>query len=111
MFKKLTTMVLIIMIALIMTGTVWAANTTGNLDDSGGQSLVDAFKKLATSNWGKALFFASLLVGIVCIVSNKFKTFGIFALVLGILLGIYSGLGESLWNLFTSAGSSSGTNQ
>lgn len=109
--KTVIAIIMMAVMAVIVFGSVGIA-LAGNLDDSGGQRLVDAFKSLATSKWGKALFFASLLVGIVCIVSNKYKAFGIFALVLGILLGIYGGLGDSLWNLFTGAsGGSGGTTQ
>jgi hypothetical protein len=78
-----------------------AVSYSVTIDDTAGNTIVDSLKAFSQSGWGKALFFASLLVGVVCILSGKHRTFGIIALLFGILLGAYGGLGDSLWDIFS----------
>jgi formate-dependent nitrite reductase membrane component NrfD len=89
-----------LVIALMVVPTVSSADSV-SIDDTAGNTIVDSLKSFSKSGWGKALFFASLLVGVLCILSGKHRTFGIIALVFGILLGAYSGLGDSLWGIFS----------
>lgn len=70
--------------------------------DRAGVSASDGLKKLARGPLGKALFFGALLIGIILILSNKHRTFGLVALLFGFLLGAYGGIAEGLWKWFTS---------
>lgn len=102
MFKAMA----VILMALVAAGLLFipvdaAANTGGGLGDESAGKVVDALKEFATSNWGKALFFASLLGGVVCILSSKYRAFGLVSLTFGVLLGAYGGLGDALWDLIS----------
>jgi hypothetical protein len=98
----------IVLVVLLAIGpsAVYASGSGTGLDDAPGNSIVQALKTFASGGWGKALFFCSMLAAIIGFLSHRHRVFGIIALVFGILLGVYGGLGESLWNLFTSWGSS-----
>lgn len=97
---------LVMLIAVMAAGMFFIPNIA-DATGSGGSSLggesagkvVDALKEFSTSNWGKALFFASLLGGVICILSSKYRAFGLVALTFGVLLGAYGGLGEAIWDL------------
>ncbi len=75
------------------------ATSGGGLGGESAGKVVDALKEFSTSNWGKALFFASLLGGVICILSSKYRAFGLVSLTFGVLLGAYGGLGEAIWDL------------
>jgi len=105
--KTLSVMIIAILLVGLAVGAVpshAASSSGGGVDDSGGNSIVDALKSFAKGGWGKALFFCAMITGIICILFTRHRGFGLIALVFGILLGIYGGLGESLWSLFTSWG-------
>lgn len=93
------TILLILFLFLVMSPVIAYAV---NIDDTAGNTIVDSLKSFTKSGWGKALFFASLLVGVICILSGKHRIFGIISIVFGILLGAYGGLGDSLWEIFSS---------
>jgi hypothetical protein len=95
-------LVLVAFAAVIM--PVHAATGGAGLDDAPGNSIVDALKSFAKGGWGKALFFCSLIAGVICLLFTRHRGFGLISLVFGILLGVYGGLGDSLWDLFTSWG-------
>ena len=103
--SKFTTVVLLILAIgsmLFVPMLAYATSSSkGGLGDESAGKVVDALKDFATSNWGKALFFASLLGGVICILSSKYRAFGLVALTFGILLGAYGGLGEAIWELIS----------
>jgi hypothetical protein len=107
MNKKLSVFLCLLLVAALSMTTVpaYASGSGTGLDDTPGNSVVTALKSFASGGWGKALFFCSLLTGVICIIFTRHRGFGLIALVFGILLGVYGGLGESLWQLFTSWGS------
>lgn len=93
----------LVLLAIFAVGTVCAyADTT--LSDAPGNAIVQGLKSFASGGWGKALFFCALIGGIIGLLSQHHRKFGLIALVFGILLGVYGGVGDSLWNLFTSWG-------
>jgi hypothetical protein len=104
MKQKLAIVLCLVLLTVFAVGVVTAYADGVSLNDAPGNSIVQGLKGFATGGWGKALFFVCLLVGIICIVFTRQRAFGLIALVFGILLGVYGGLGESLWNLFTSWG-------
>jgi hypothetical protein len=106
--KTVSLVVCLLLLAVLAISplAVYAAGSGTGLDDAPGNSIVQALKGFATGGWGKALFFCSILAAVICFLSHKHRMFGVIALVFGILLGVYGGLGESLWQLFTSWGNS-----
>ena len=104
--KTVSLILFTLVLAALVTSAVpvHAASSGAVLDDAPGNSIVDALKSFAKGGWGKALFFCSLITGVICLLFTRHRHFGLISLVFGILLGIFGGLGDSLWSLFTSWG-------
>ncbi|MDA8103764.1 MAG: hypothetical protein M0Z71_00125 [Nitrospiraceae bacterium] len=102
--RTISLILLLVLLAGLVPGAmpVHAAGGGAVLDDAPGNSIVDALKSFAKGGWGKALFFCSLITGVICLLFTRHRHFGLISLVFGILLGIFGGLGDSLWSLFTS---------
>lgn len=101
MSKFMVVLSVLVVVSMLFMPIIADANTGGGLGDESAGKVVDALKEFATSNWGKALFFASLLGGVICILSSKYRAFGLVSLTFGIMLGAYGGLGEAIWELIT----------
>jgi len=100
-------LLVVLMAAVLLLPVIAFAESGGaTIDDSGANTMVDSLKKLAVSGWGKLLFFASLLTGVICILFTRHRLFGLIALSFGVLIGVYGGVGESLWKLFSGLGGS-----
>lgn len=72
--------------------------------DKAGEDTANLLKQIASGPIGRALFFGALLFGIVAMLSQKHRSFGLIALGFGLLLGLYGGLADGLWSWFTGMG-------
>ncbi len=101
---------LLLCLALLLAAPVslFAASATGTVDLGGvnnaGSTVISVLKTFSTSPAGEALFFASLITGIISILFKKHRGFGLIALCFGLLLGAFGPIGDTLWSLFSSVG-------
>ena len=105
MKQKLAIVLCLVLLTVFAVGVVTAYADGICLNDTPGNSIVQGLKSFATGVGARPSFSVSLLTGVICIIFTRHRGFGLIALVFGILLGVYGGLGESLWQLFTSWGS------
>ena len=89
-------MVLMIVAAVVLMSPILAF---ADLDETA-DNVTTGLKHAASGKFGKMIFGACLLVGIVTLVSGRYRMVGVAALVMGIGLAIYGNLLDSVWTLF-----------
>jgi hypothetical protein len=103
--KKATIVVILVLMAVATLTVPFSAAAFAATDaSSGGDQVVSGFKTFASGSWGKAIFACCLLIAIGCLIFTKHRMFGLIALAVGVALGMYGGILDQLWSLFTSWG-------
>ena len=95
MKRNIVLVVLVVMLSIAGMTTLAFAT-----DPFAGTSVAQApgtLGAIATGALGKAVFFAALFIGIMCILFTKHRLFGLLVLVFGFMLGAYSGIATGLW--------------
>lgn len=101
MKKKIMVLVVVgVMLTMIGMATLAFATGTTGTDPFAGTAVASApgtLAAIATGALGKAVFFAALFIGIMCLLFTKHRLFGLLVLVFGFMLGAYSGIAAGLW--------------
>lgn len=80
-------------------GAVFADDKMTGIDETAG-TVMEKLNIMSKGAVGKAIFFLSLFVGIICLLFTKHRMFGMIALGFGLMMGAFTGIADGLWNIF-----------